>query len=65
MQRRTLPDKRQDGALGWARHWPLVDRLHKELRGAMKAEAYQRCWEHGQTLTFAGVTACLQRAFRV
>ena len=50
-------------ALDWAHHWPLLDRLHAQLRASMDRDSYRLHWEKGQALTFGQINSYLQNTF--
>jgi ATP/maltotriose-dependent transcriptional regulator MalT len=52
-----------DPALTWAREWPLLGRLQAHLQDILDRDTYRTHWEHGQALTFDGLTTYIQLEF--
>jgi predicted ATPase/DNA-binding CsgD family transcriptional regulator len=53
-----------NSALGWARQWPLLDRLRARLEAALAPEVYQARWERGRALSVEEVTSYLHQEFQ-
>jgi predicted ATPase/DNA-binding CsgD family transcriptional regulator len=55
---------REDTAVGWARQWPLVERLRAQLQALLDHDVYQSRWEQGRTHTSASISSYLRQLFR-
>jgi ATP/maltotriose-dependent transcriptional regulator MalT len=53
-----------DRDLGWARQWPLLERLCADLQRSLARDAYEAHWELGAALTADSIAGSIQRAFR-
>jgi hypothetical protein len=50
-------------ALGWARRWPLLQRLQRHLREIVDEDVSRAHWE-GEALTLESIDAYVRHAFR-
>lgn len=52
-----------DSRVGWARRWPLLDRLRAELEATMKPPLFQAQWERGKALSLEAIASYLHQQF--
>jgi ATP/maltotriose-dependent transcriptional regulator MalT len=53
-----------DGAVSWARQWPLLGPLQADLQATLGREVYQTHWEQGKARTLEDITNYLHQTFR-
>lgn len=53
-----------DSSVGWARQWPLLERLRAELQATLEPSLYQAQWERGRAFSLEAIASYLHQQFR-